>query len=647
MATDRYKYFRVEARDLLEQLGKGVLELDRGQPARLVVSRLLRLAHTLKGAARVVAQPEVALAAHSIEDLFEEYRDTEGPVARERLDSVLRQLDTIASRVAALSTPETALPEVAAESFQTLRTDVAEMDSLLDGIAEAQTRLGSVRQTAALVERSGRLAARVGDRADLARALTADLEAVERELRQLRAAAERLRLLPASTLFGPLERVVRDAARATGHRTEFRGLGGDIRLDGNVLSAVQSALVQIVRNSVAHGIETEDERVLTGKPKEGLVTLEITRRGNRIAFVCRDDGRGVDVESVRRALERKGRLPAGAPSPGERDLLRMLFDAGISTSGAVTDISGRGVGLDVVREVGARLGGRVDIETVQGKGTVVELVVPVSLSSLEGLAVEAAGLRAIIPFHAVQEVMRIDPSEGVGGDSFSCAGKWIPFLRLSDVLSARGALRPARAPIAAVVVKDNDRLIAIGVEHLRGRVTLLVRPIPSHTPLDAVVVGLSLDSEGNPQPVLDPSRLVSMAAEPRRALPDPVSPALPILVVDDSLTTRMLEQSILESAGFVVDLATSGEEALEKARGRRFGLFLVDVEMPGMNGFELLEHLRRDKDLRGIPSMLVTSRSTLEDRERGREVGARAYIVKGEFDQTALLEQIRSLLSRP
>lgn len=645
MATDRYKYFRVEARELLEQLGKGVLELDRGQSARPVVSRLLRLAHTLKGAARVVAQPEVAKSAHSIEDVLEEYRDTLGPVPREHLDSVLRQLDTIASRVAALSTPETALPEVAAESFQTLRTDVAEMDSLLDGIAEAQTRLASVRQTAAQMERLGRLAARVGDRADMERALSADVEGVERELRQLRDAAERLRLLPASTLFGPLERVVRDAARATGYRTEFRGQGGDIRLDGNVLSAVQSALVQVVRNSVAHGIESEDERLLGGKPAEGSVTLEITRRGNRIAFVCRDDGRGVDMESVRRALERKGRLPAGTPNLNERDLLRMLFDAGISTSGAVTDVSGRGVGLDVVREVGARLGGRVDLETVQGKGTVVELVVPVSLSSLEGLAVEAAGLRAIIPFHAVQEAIRIDPSTGGGGDSFLCAGKWIPFLPLSDVLSTRGASRRTQ-DTSAVVVKDNDRLVALGVEHLRGRVSLLVRPIPSHSPLDAVVVGLSLDSEGNPQPVLDPSRLVSLAAEPRRAQPHPVSPPLPILVVDDSLTTRMLEQSILESAGFVVDLATSGEEALEKARAQRFGLFLVDVEMPGMDGFELLEHFRRDKDLRGIPSVLVTSRNAPDDRRRGREAGARAYIVKGEFDQTALLEQIRSLLSR-
>lgn len=678
MIADPYKYFRVEARELLEQLGTGIIELDREQAARSVVPRLLRLAHTLKGAARVVRQPEIAEFAHQIEDQLEEFRDSPGPVPRERLDTVLKHLDAIAARVLSLSPPEASAAPATNESFQTMRTDVAEMDSLLDGIAEAQTRVGSLRQTADSIGQLRHLASQAGEQSgrparlratprtessgsaekaiedlqvlasSLERGLTADIERVQRELRQVRDAGERLRLLPASALFSPLERAVRDVARTTERRAEFRGEGGDIRLDGHVLAAVQSALVQVVRNSVAHGIESEAERTALGKPPEGLVTLLVARRGGRVAFVCRDDGRGVDVSAVHRALQRKGLLPAGTPGQDTERLLSMLLDAGITTSGAVTDVSGRGVGLDVVREVSARLGGRVSLQTVKGKGTTLELVVPVSLSSLDALIVEAGGASAAIPLDAVKETLRIGRN-GIasGGASILCAGEMIPFLRLSETLGTADPDETARAMWSVVVIAGGAGLAALGVDRLRGRVSLLIRPLPPKAPIDAIVSGASLDAEGNPQPVLDPDRLIDLALRAERKEPATRALALPILVIDDSLTTRMLEQSILESAGYTVELATSGEEALKKARERRFGLFLVDVEMPGMDGFAVLEQMKLDPELRGIPAMLVTSRNTPEDRKRGEEAGARAYIVKSEFDQTELLARIRSLVARP
>ncbi len=672
MVSDPYKYFRVEARELLEQLGSGVVAVEREGPGGAHVSRLLRLAHTLKGAARVVKQPEIAELAHEIENRLSAFREGADAMPREHVEGILGLVDAIAARVEALTPPPDATASSSPdESFRTLRADVAEMDELLDGVAEGQACMGALRRTMETLAQARRLATAIGEQlaagrgrtgprgagstpaeksaqdlrvalADIERRLTSDVDRVERELRQVRSAGERLRLLAVGTLFGSLERTVRDMARAQGKQVAFRGEGGDIRLDGHVLGALQAALVQAVRNAVAHGIEPEAARVAAGKPAKGSVVVEAARLGSRVAIACRDDGRGVDLGAVQRALQRKGMT-----SQRPEDLLRMLLEGGVTTSTAVTDVSGRGVGLDVVREATSRLGGQVTLRSRPGEGTTLELVVPVSLSSLEGLVVDAAGVTAAIPVAAVRRTIRVDGraiTRGPDGDSISYDGTLIPFAPLAHVLRKEAAPDTTRAAWSGVVVAGRQGLAAVGVERLLGRASLLVRALPPLAPVDGVVSGLSLDTEGTPQPVLDPDHLIESVRTARRLTgPSPV-PIPPILVVDDSLTTRMLEQSILESAGYTVDLASSGEEALEKARQRRYSVFLVDVEMPGMDGFALLERLRADPNLRDIPSLLVTSRHAPEDRNRGMQAGARAYIAKSEFDQAELLERIRTLV---
>lgn len=672
MAADPYRYFRIESRELVEQLGAGALELEREGAGAAVVARLLRAAHTLKGAARVVKQQAIAKLAHEVEDLLAPLRDAPGPVARGRLDGVLALLDGIGAAVRALAPhrEETAQP-AADESFRTLRTDVTEMDALLSGIAETQTRVGALGRTAASLAQARRLAGVIADDlgasaagarpkamaaaedlhgllSRLERALAGDGERIERELKEVRSTGERLRLLPVSALFGPLERIARDAARDVGKRARFRGAGGDVRVDGQVLGALQAALVQVVRNSVAHGIEGEAERLAAGKPAEGSIALEVARRGSRVAFACRDDGRGIDLVAVRHALERKGLLPAGQDGAATDDLLQRLLVSGISTAPVVTDVSGRGVGLDVVRETAARLGAEVAIRTRPGKETTVEIVVPVSLASVDALIVDAEGAQAAVPMEAVVTTMRLgrgDVSHLPGGDAVPCRDALVPFVPLPRLLARDGAgNRSGDGARTAVVLASPGGAVAVGVDRLREAATVLVRALPAWAPVDPVVVGVFIDREGNPRPVLDPELLVEAVRRVERQAPRPAVSRPPILVVDDSLTTRMLEQSILESAGYSVELATSGEEALDKARRQRYGLFLVDVEMPGMDGFELLERLQADPELRHVPAILVTSRNAAEDRDRGAQAGARAYVVKSEFDQVDLLRRIEALM---
>lgn len=680
MAQDPYKYFRLEARDLLDQFAKGILELERSGGGSALIQRLLRLAHTLKGAARVVKQPEIADRAHAIEDVLSPFRESADGVAREQLDTILRQLDDIGGRIRVLTPDEGARAPVQSKSnsdegFRTVRVDVAEMDVVLAGVSETHALLNGLRAAAPALEQARHLAdilqaqlaphgatgrdRQTRDDADrllstteelrrsfggFERRLGSAIDQMDSELRQLRDSAEQLRLVSAGTLFTALERTARDTAQALSKQVVFEGKGGVIRLDSHILEVVQGALMQLVRNAVAHGIELGSERRAAGKPGIGRVTVDIHRLGRRVAFECRDDGRGVDLDAVRRVAQQRGLLGSEAKKFGAEDLIRALLRGGISTSKAITEVSGRGVGLDVVREAAERLGGEVVVRTDAGEGTTFQLIVPPSLASLDALIVEASGAATGIPLDAVRSSLRVaakDISRAPTGATVIYDEKVIPFIPLAKALD--GARQPASRNWTAVVVAGAGGMVAIGVDRLLDTARIVVRPLPDHTPASAIVAGVLLDAEGNPQLVLDPDGLVAEARREDTAQLEPTASGRPVLVIDDSLTTRMLEQSILESAGYDVDVAQSGEEAIEILRRKRYALFLVDVEMPGMDGFTFIERIRSDAALHEIPAVLVTSRASPEDRQRGRDVGAQGYIIKSEFDQAELLTMISAL----
>ncbi|HWM87739.1 MAG TPA: response regulator [Kofleriaceae bacterium] len=678
MSQDPYKYFRVEAREIVADMSKEALALEKDTPSPARVAHLLRMAHTLKGAARVVKQREIADHAHTLEDALTPYRESGGPVPRSEIDVMLGLLDKIGGRVVGLDQPAapapssgngaSAAPEPAAapveETFRSLRAEVSELDDLLDGIAEAQALLAQLgrglsgfdrvrRLGVAMTEQRGReqAAASVQELQitcrRLERALTAGHEQIDRQLREVRQGAERMRLVAAAVILTPLERAARDVARAQGKQVRFEAVGGELRLDGHVLGAVQAALLQAVRNAVAHGIETEAERRAAGKPIEGLVRLEVARRGGRIAFVCRDDGRGVDFEAVRRVAQGKGIAPAQGQQLSQDELLVALMAGGISTSGTVSEMSGRGIGMNVVRTAVERLGGEVAVRTEAGKGTSVEIEVPLSLASLEVLHVEAGGMSVAIPLDAVRATMRLAPDQiarSSTGDTIIHLDRAVPFVSLLRTLGRTAPANGRGQAVGAVLIEAGGAAAAIGVDRLLGTGAVVIRPLPELCPAAPVVAGATLDAEGNPGLVLDPAGLVAAATRAAPQLLAAEAPRPPILVIDDSLTTRMLEQSILESAGFDVEVAVSAEDGLERARRERFALFLVDVEMPGMDGFSFIECTQADPALRNVPAILVTSRSAPEDKKRGEEVGARGYVVKGEFNQGELLERIRALV---
>jgi two-component system chemotaxis sensor kinase CheA len=646
MAEDRFKYFRVEARDILDQLGQGVLALEKGAPADETVAPLLRLAHTLKGAARVVRQPEIAEHAHALEDALTAVRDAAPAAQRGEVDRVLALVDAIAQGVARLgaAAPDakasvaTDAPEEAEGSEEPLaafRPAADDLDSLLSGVFEAQVRLSVLRQTLEETEGARRTAA-----------LGASVEQLDRELREVRVAAERLRLTPSSALFPFLERAARDVARTLGKRVIFDASGGDVRVDTFVLNIVQRAFLHIVRNAVAHGIEaTTDARRAAGKSAEGHVTVQVSQRGRLVSFICADDGQGIDLTAVLKVARQNGHALQGTPDSAE--VLRLLLRGGISTTTSVTNVSGRGIGLDVLREAAERLGGEATARTEAGKGTTIELIVPVSVASFSALIFEVGGAVLAIPVDAIlgarrlarDDIVRTEMRESVLFD-----GEAIPLASLPRATTT-GRAPSAASALSIIVVRGRAGVAAFGVDRVVGTTQVVMRPLPKFASATNVVAGTTLDDVGDPLLILDPDGLVAAARDAEGASPGAETVRHRILVVDDSLTTRMLERSILESAGYDVEVATSGEEALVVARGSAFELFLVDVEMPGIDGFTLIERFRADPVLARVPAILVTSRNAPEDRQRGMDAGAQDYIIKSEFDQNVLLDRIRTLIS--
>jgi two-component system chemotaxis sensor kinase CheA len=681
MGQDPYRYFLPEARDLVDQFAKGVLDLEKGGSGAGAVQRLLRLAHTLKGAARVVKQSDIANRAHAIEDALSPFRDSGDDIGREQIDVILEHLDEIGNRLVTLAPAEdhpAQRKSDSEESPRTVRADIAQTDVVIEGVAETHVLLNELRSAVHGVEQARHLADLLSAQlvpsrssesgrqsagsprqrlaiaeelhrkfGNIERNLGSIIDQMDRELRQLREAAEGLRLVSAGSLFTALERTARDTALALSKQVTFEGKGADIRLDSHVLEIVQGALIQIIRNAVAHGIELAGERTSAGKPAVGRVSVHVSRRGRRIVFECRDDGRGVDLDAVRRVALLRGLTAPTAKELDAEALVRMLLRGGISTSKTVTDLSGRGIGLDVVREALERLDGEVVFRTDRGVGTTFELVIPPSLASMEALIVETGGTggAVAIPLDAVRRTQRVaaaDIARGTPGTSILYEQQAIAFMTLSSALA--GARWSADRDWTAIVVKGTQGLAAIGVERLLGTARIVVRPLPQHMTASPVIVGAFLDAEGNPQLVLDPDGLVAAAHRGDAGELESAPARRPVLVVDDSLTTRMLEQSILESAGYEVDVADSAEQALDLVRRKRYALTLVDVEMPGMDGFTFIERIRADAALHDMPAILVTSRAAPEDRQRGRDVGAQGYVVKSEFDQAELLTMIKPLV---
>ncbi|MBK5970714.1 MULTISPECIES: hybrid sensor histidine kinase/response regulator [Thiorhodovibrio] len=689
------------------------------------IDALFRSAHTIKGSARMLRLLPICDTAHAIEDLLGAFRSRQVQADAGLSALLQRGVDAIASAVdqldrqpdpdalapadaglcAALSAaatpgdaPRPAAP-AANQTSERAATQEAKAASApasaptpapaappTSGLSDSDTlrvRLdhldGLIRLMGEIIAQHDRLRLRPDEARRIARgaeaeiapaceafahSLREDVQDQEVLIRELHDRALALRMLPLSILFEPAARNLRQLARSLGKEVRCTITGDAISLDRQLIDELADPLLHLLRNAVDHGLEPPDERQAAGKPASGSVRLEARRDGRWVEITIRDDGRGINVAAARDKAIRKGLLSAEqAGTASDSEIVDLIFTPGFSTSALITDISGRGVGMDVVKSIVLdRLQGSIQVDNRPGLGATFRLRLPLSLAIMRVLLIEAGGETLGFLAQHVAEILRLSRDsllEVAERRAVIVRNEFVPVMPLAELLNPAFKVAPATATAAEaspqvllVILRIGQEKLALEVDVLRDERDLVVKPVPEHLRHLHLVSGfvssgalavvsvlhapavLDLAARARGQSVSDGARTMATAGERVNRL----------LVVDDSLNTREIEKDVLQAHGYSVTLAEDGIDGLHKAMREQFDAVLTDVEMPRMDGFTLTERLRALDAYQATPIVIVTSREKEEDRQRGLRVGADAYIVKGDFDQSNLIGTLRALL---
>lgn len=700
--------FQAEAAEHVHRMQLCMLEMEAGTPvpaAANVLQILFRATHSLKGAARAVGRADVEAICHAMESpiaalqrgqltwsqtLGDNLYEAVGAVER-RIGSgdeaVTSEFTLLLSRLQALEPdaaepsgrgrggePQEPAPELAPalsdaqherSREDSVRIPVRHLEQLLQDVEElVAVRLGVEQR----LRDAAAVRASLGAQRTAAAPHGAGFADHERHLAVLRAAGQRDRrdldgavdalltsikkalLLPAASIGPFLAATVRELARSQGKEVQLRLEGDHVQMDRRLLQELREPLVHLLRNGIAHGIETPEVRAHRGKPGKGelSVTLE-PRAGGRVAITVTDDGAGIDTGKLARAARAAG---VAVPEVAQRqDLLDLVFGSGVSTAEELTQVAGRGVGLAIVRETVERLGGSVAVHSVLQQGTTFRLVLPLSLATLRVVEVHASGQPYLIPTAQVERCMRYAAPDltTIGNQLTAPFGEQrVPVVSLAGLLGL--AARPAGENLHCLVLRCGERITAVAVDEVRAEQEVLAKPVDRELTALPLVSGAALVASGATAAILNAAELVRLAAGEARsgAAAVLIAPALPavrksVLLAEDSITSRTLLKNILELAGYQVEVASDGVEALEMVQRGQFDVVVSDIEMPNLDGIDLTRAIRAEPALARLPVILVTSLASPADRERGAEAGASAYIVKSSFEQGSLLRAIEEL----
>ncbi len=662
--------FADDASARLDRMGEQLLELEHAPGKAGLLADLFREAHSLKGGAGVIGLDHVADVAHAMEDPLQRLRSGQLQATATLTDALLATIDGLRSLVANPGGSADDAKQKATADALMLRLvegagpEVTSVPRAQDGLAEGsaatdrriveprvppnstiQVAVQRLDQIDRLVGESAAAHLRVGQL--LAEKLGADPATVPqyrdlaRLLSRLQEVTMRARMVPLSTATPGLHRAVRDLARAGGKQVRWEVDGGETEIDRNVLEILHDPLIHLVRNAVDHGIESPDKRLAAGKPAHGTVRLRGMQSGSEIVISISDDGNGIDIGRVRAAASRGGIETAHM---SESQVIDLIFRPGVTTATQVTALSGRGVGLDVVRTNLGLVRGRVEVRTVPKVGTEFIVAVPITLTIVQCLIVESGGQRFGLPLHSVVSLLPADAAQHRAGGKLMVlhGASAVPVASLAVTLGLGGG---DHGPIVVVAGDHGEQ--AFRVDLLMDQRDLVVKGLGRLLPRLEAVAGAGIQPDGTVVVVLDIPGLVKSVRDEGTVAPSaiPMAPhRASILVVDDALTVRELERSILERAGYTVRVAVDGREALALLNRAASDLVLTDLEMPSMDGLALTETIRKDPVFGKMPVVILTSHDSEDDRKRGLAAGADAYIIKSGFDQQRLLSIVEQLL---
>lgn len=463
-----------------------------------------------------------------------------------------------------------------------------------------------------------------------------------------------VRMLPLGSILGLYPRVVRDASSPGAKKVNLVIRGEETELDKRILEQISDPLMHIIRNCVDHGIEIPSVRTAAGKPEQGTVRITASQHGDRVEVEIEDDGAGIDPERLKETARRQGILSENDELSYE-EALDLIFRPGFSTAASVTEISGRGVGLDVVKNNIEKLEGSVSLESTPGSGTRFTVSLPVTLAVIAGLLVECNNAKFVIPLGSVKEMVALkdEDIQTIGNHKgFLIRDNAIPLLDLLDFLGG-GTTGHGKEKTNVVIVGSDRHLVGLHVQRLIGEQDVVIKPLGRFLERRHSVAGVTILGNGEVVVVLNVNEIVHNLRDAGRvqgrlepgSQEKTMEEKKSVLVVEDSLVVRELQRNILEAAGYEVRTAVDGEDALARLSQEPVDCVVTDVEMPRMNGFDLTSKIKKTEDLSVIPVIIVTSRSSDQDMKKGIEVGADAYVVKGTFNQQKLLDTIDRLVA--
>jgi two-component system chemotaxis sensor kinase CheA len=591
-------------------------------------------------------------------------------VPASKLDALLRQAEELIPAKATAAQRVTELREISQvlDSWETewrkIRPQAHALPALVNGehrsyghshsangLASTQS---SMMKVSAFLDRNENLLNSVKQKlAVLAKRLEYDRRAFERSADDLVEDIKQVSILPFSTLLESFPKLVRDLSRDCGKDAELAIVGGEIEIDRRILEEMKDPLIHLVRNCIDHGIETPKQREESGKLPRATIRIGIfPRSAVAVEIVVSDDGAGIDFEKVRAASVKLGLIAEeDARKMNEQQAAGLIFKSGVSTSPMITEISGRGLGLAIVRERAEKVDGTVSVETQPGVGTTFRLILPLTLARFRGILVRVGESLFVLPTRHVEKVLRVSKDEiktVENRETIQINGRVVSAVRLSDALEVTKPSTDAdpKRKLPVIVLAWAGEQIGFFVDEILDEQEVLVKSLGKQLPRVRNIAGATVLGTGKVLPVLNVADLMHSAVKmaPLRAPRATEQAPKSILVAEDSITSRTLLKNILELAGYKVKTAVDGAEALAVLATEAFDLLVSDVEMPRMSGFDLTARIRAGKRLAQLPVVLVTALDSREDRERGVEVGANAYIVKSSFDQGNLLEVVRRLV---
>ena len=748
--------FKMEAESQCAVLTSGLLELEDNPSAADKIEPLMRAAHSLKGAARIVQLDPVVKVAHAMEDCFVAAGEGKLVLAAGHIDKLLEcvdcfnqlstcteseipaylaknsdKLDELAKAfadikngnfkpvqsVTAPPVPDAAPAPEPAASIQDTSTEkpahpahaeksavdkeavvriAADKMNRLMGLA-AESLVGVKRlqgfekkilrhkkrllEIAALIDQLEQKAVDSDQFSDLKRILKdiqhkhneyyrdyteyfADFSDYSRTMDNFSDSLYRevisCRMRPFIEGVRDFPRSVRDLSRKLGKKISLEIIGESIAVDKDILDRLNAPLNHLVRNAVDHGIETPEERLKAGKAETGIVRLTARHWAGMLNISISDDGSGIDIEKIRAKAVSKGLASAEiAVKLTEAELLEFMFLPGFSTAAAVTEISGRGVGLDVVQTMAQEVRGLIKVETELGKGTSFNLQVPVSLSVMPALVADIGGESYAFPLMRIDHLLKLPKDEILTLESrqyVKYEGKNIGLVSAAQVLGLNTVKTGAADVIHVVIISDRLNQYAIFVDSFTGEFELVVRPLDPRLGKVSDISSVSVLEDGSPVLILDIDDMVRsidniLNGGRLQGISDskaagPVSARKRILVVDDSITVREVERNLLANNGYDVDVAVDGAEGWNAVRAGQYALVVTDVDMPRMNGIELVSNIKRHERLHSLPVMIVSYKDREEDRLRGLEAGADYYLAKSSFHDNTLLDAVENLIGK-